>query len=77
MKITILKDIKRPMFHMPFYCRNSQILYDSKSPIAKKSHCLFYQQGHNYGQVGDQCDYLSHDELLSLEREGFITITKR
>ena len=75
--ISILVDIHRPDFSMPFYKQSSRLEYDAKSPTTKKLHMLTYQQGPHYGQVGDQCDYLTHDELLELERRNVVRIHRQ
>jgi hypothetical protein len=74
--VEILKDIRRPHFTNPFFARTARIKYDAKAPRAKKQHALVFQQGNHYGLVGDCCDYLSHEELLELEREGAVRITR-
>jgi hypothetical protein len=72
--VEILADIERPSYRHPFYARCSRIVYDAKSPRAKKIHQLLYQQGPRYGQIGDACDYVRHDELLEMERRGLVRI---
>ncbi|HKS28949.1 MAG TPA: hypothetical protein VJS44_14075 [Pyrinomonadaceae bacterium] len=75
--ITILKDIQlRPNSHI-FYRRSSQLVYDNRSPRDKKQHQLLFQQGDRYGTVGDCCDYISHEQLLELEQQGFVRINGR
>ncbi len=54
----------------------TKIILDKKSPSSKKEHQLIYQQGRQYGEVGDCCNYLSNDELLQLEEKGMISIRK-
>lgn len=76
MKITILRDIEAPGFSSIFFKRSSRIIYDTKSPKTKKLHQLLYQQGERYGEIGDMCTYLKHDELLDLERRGFVSIKR-
>lgn len=74
-QVQLLKDIELPRHRKPFYRRLSRIEYDAKAPRAKKIHQLISQQGPCYGSVGDSCEYLTHDQLLQLERDGFIRIT--
>lgn len=73
-RVTILKDIKPKGWSSVFYARTARFEYDSKSPTRKKIHQLIYQQGPRYGQVGDMCESFTHDELLELERQGFVRI---
>lgn len=47
---------------------------DKKNKAANKLHQIYYQQGSNYGSVGDRCDYITHDELFRLEEKGMIII---
>jgi len=54
----------------------TKIVLDKKSPSNRKEHQLIYQQGPQYGSVGDCCKYLDNFELLELESKGFITIRK-
>lgn len=75
-RVQILRDIKRPDYRLPFYAHTVRIEYDAKAPRARKTHQLIYQQGPCYGTVGDCCDYLTHDELLELERQGFVRISR-
>ena len=75
--VTILKDIERPGWHDPFYKRVCFIEYDSAAPMRKKIHQLIHQQGPRYGTIGDRCEHLTHDELLELERHGFVRINGR
>lgn len=49
---------------------------DKKTPSNKKEHCLFFQQGPYYGEVGDICTYLNNEDLLDLENKGLIEIKK-
>jgi len=76
MKVTILKDITPKGWTSVFYAATSRIDYDAKSPIAKKDHQLSFQRGPHYGNVGDMCAGLSHDQLLDLERRGFVRIER-
>ena len=77
MRVVILKDIKRPMYREPFYARSAHVEYDAKAPRGKKQHALVFQQSNHFGTVGDCCDYLIHEELLQLERDGFVCIETR
>lgn len=54
----------------------TRIVLDKKSPSHKKEHQLIFQQGSNYGSVGDCCNYLSNEDLFTLERKGMISIKK-
>jgi hypothetical protein len=72
--VTILKDIQmQPNAHI-FRRRSSELNYDSKLPRAKKLHQLLFQQGDYYGEVGDCCEYITHEQLLELERTDFVRI---
>ena len=73
--VMILRDIPRGSYSV-FIRHRSRIEYDAKNPIAKKNHQLIYQQGDHYGTVGDMCNYLTHDELLELEQQGYIRIVR-
>lgn len=75
--VTILKDIERRGWSDPFWRRSCHIEYDAVAPVKKKIHCLIQQQGPSYGNVGDRCEWLTHNELLELEREGFVRINGR
>lgn len=75
--VTILRDIQLRENSFVFYRRTARIEYDSQSPRNKKLHQLIFQQGDHYGNVGDCCDYLTHDQLLDLERAGFVRIDGR
>lgn len=82
MTVTLLRDIPYSEIRgrqsvTVFFKTRSKIEYDTKQPITKKRHALIYQQGPYYGTIGDCCDYLTHDELLDLERRGFISINGR
>ena len=55
---------------------STRIILDKVRHSTKKIHDLVYQQGSQYGMVGDCCDYLNNDELLALEEKGMIVITK-
>jgi hypothetical protein len=75
--VTILKDITPKGWSTPFYRRGSRIEYDAKRPTDQKRHVLVHQQGDYYGAIGDASWTLTHDELLELERGGFVRITGR
>ena len=77
LEVTQLKAIqlREGSFIFPISCQTKLIL-DKKSPSAKKEHQLIYQQGVNYGSVGDCCTYLTNDDLLKLEEKGMIKIKK-
>lgn len=55
---------------------DTKLILDKKGPSNKKEHQLIYQQGSQYGQVGDYCTYLTNDELFELEQKGMIKIRK-
>lgn len=74
--VTILKDIETKHCGI-FYARTAQIQYDARRPRARKLHSLYFQQGNHYGLVGDKAWTLTHDELLEMERQGFIRINRR
>jgi hypothetical protein len=74
--VTILRDIQRPNGHT-YYARSARVEYDRKRPVDKKEHLLIFQQGDRYGEVGDCCEYLTHAELLDLQRKGFLMISGR
>jgi len=77
LEVTQLKAIQvsEGSFIFPVSCQTRLIL-DKKSPSKKKEHQLIYQQGRQYGEVGDCCTYLSNDGLLKLEEKGMIKIRK-
>jgi hypothetical protein len=77
MTVTILKDIQPCEGYSVFYRQSTRIEYDAKRRQDKKQHALIYQQGPQYGSIGDNCYFLTHDELLDLERRGFVRITGR
>lgn len=54
----------------------TKLILDKKRPSNKKEHQLIYQQGENYGEVGDCCTYLSNEDLFALEEKGMIQIRK-
>lgn len=56
--------------------RRTKIILDKKSPSHRKEHRLVFQQGPCYGSVGDCCKYLDNNELLELEKAGFLSIKK-
>jgi hypothetical protein len=72
--VTILKDIQMRANGHVFHRRSSEINYDSRLPRDKKLHQLLFQQGDYYGEVGDCCEYITHELLLELERGGFVRI---
>lgn len=76
-KVRILKPIIPQGWSSAFHPQSSRLIYDSASPRKRKQHQLIYQQGSRYGTVGDMCEYLSHDDLLALERDGFVRIDGR
>lgn len=77
LSVTQLKPIQlgEGRFIYPHNSR-TKINLDRKRPSNKKEHQLIYQQGPNYGTVGDCCNYLSNEELLELEAKGMISIKK-
>lgn len=77
LKVTQLKAIQvsEGKFTFPFSSQTRLIL-DKKNPSKRKEHQLIYQQGKNYGEVGDCCTYLSNDDLLKLEEKEMIKIHK-
>jgi hypothetical protein len=75
--VTILKDIQLRENSFVFHRRSARVVYDSSSTRSKKLHQLIFQQGDRYGEVGDCCDYITHDQLLELERTGFVRIGGR
>jgi len=72
MRFIVKRDITPRGYSEPFIRHRSFIVYDAKRPIEKKQHQLVYQQGDQYGTVGDRCAYLNHEELLALESEGSV-----
>ena len=72
LRFIVVRDITPPRWSTPFPRHRSFIDYDAKRPIEKKQHQLIYQQGDHYGLVGDMCSNLTHEELLALERDGFV-----
>lgn len=80
MKILEVKQLKAIQvesggFIFPISSQTSLIL-DKKSPANRKEHQLIYQQGSQYGEVGDRCTYLNNKQLLELEEKGMIKIKK-
>jgi len=72
--VRILRDIQlRPHGHV-YTVRCSRVELDTKRPTKKKLHALIHQQGSHYGTAGDCCDYLTHAELLDLQRKGFLHV---
>lgn len=72
--VTILKDIELANGLRYALCPQVSIILDKKRKSDSKIHELIYQQGANYGTIGDRCTYLSHDELFELEEKGMIKI---
>jgi hypothetical protein len=68
----VQRDITPRGYSEPFIRHRSFIDYDARHPIPKKQHQLVYQQGDQYGMVGDRCTYLTHDELLALIADGSV-----
>jgi hypothetical protein len=52
----------------------TKIKLDKTNPVKRKQHCIIYQQGTHYGQVGDMCTYVSHQELFELAKRGDIVL---
>jgi hypothetical protein len=75
-RIVILKDITPKGWTSTFYVGTSRFEYDARNPTKRKNHQLIFQRGRNYGAVGDMCAGFSHDELLELERQGFVRIER-
>lgn len=73
----MLKDITPPGWSSVFYVGSSRFEYDAKSPRAKKDHQLIFQRGPYFGEVGDMCAGFTHDQLLALERDGYVKIERR
>lgn len=72
--VKILNDIQlRENGHI-FTKNLSVIEYDSKRPRKNKTHLLIYQQGREYGTIGDCCEYLTHQELEMLSAAGYVQI---
>ncbi len=71
-RFLVQRDITPRGYSEPFIRHRSFIVYDAKSPVLRKHHQLVYQQGDQYGTVGDRCAYLSHEDLLALERDGSV-----
>ncbi|HKR59947.1 MAG TPA: hypothetical protein VJS64_09430 [Pyrinomonadaceae bacterium] len=75
--IRILKDITPKGWTSTFYAQTSHFEYDARNVKAKKNHQLIFQRNPNrYGEVGDMCAGFSHDELLELERQGFVRLER-
>ena len=55
---------------MPKY---SKIEIDKSYPVAKREHQVVFQQGNNYGTVGDRCYSISDAYLRQLDKEGYIS----
>jgi hypothetical protein len=68
-----LKPIKTRSFSSLFPI-GSRITLDKKNVIAKKEHQILWQSGAYYGEVGDMCDYVSHEELFELHEKGYIRL---
>lgn len=77
LSVTQLKPLKvyGSDFSFPVSCQTRLVL-DKKNPANKKEHQFIYQQGSQYGTVGDCCVYLSNDDLFLLEEKGLISIKK-
>ncbi len=75
MRVEILQDITT-RFQGTFFKRSAEIIYDARSPKKRKTHQLVFQQGSSFGNVGDKCEYLTHDELQDLVREGKVRIKR-
>lgn len=75
-KVRLLKSIIPEGWTSAFYPATSRIDYDAKNPVAKKRHQLIFQRGPQYGGGGDMCAGLTHNQLLDLERRGFVRIER-
>lgn len=53
----------------------SRIVLDKKRDVPKKEHQLLWTSGETFGNLGDRCKYISHEELFELQRKGFIELT--
>lgn len=69
MRVTILKDI--PGRYQVYPKQLSGIHYDKR-----RGHQLYYQQGRSYGQVGDCCEYITHETLMELQETGYVRIVR-
>ena len=77
MRFLVQRDITPRGYSEPFLRHRSFIVYDAKRSTAKKEHQIIYQQGDQYGTVGDRCASLGHEELLELERDGSVLRVRR
>lgn len=68
----VIKPIARPGRFT--FSVTSKIELDKKNPISKKEHQLIHQQGSHYGTVGDCCEYLTHEQLFDLAKQGFVLL---
>ncbi len=73
-KVLIYRDIRVGDSRFPK--GKSRIEYDSYHEKSRKLHQLIYQQGPNYGAVGDCCAYLSHEELQRLIDDGAVALMR-
>ena len=70
-----LKPFHTKEFSTSIFPIGSRIVLDNEhSVIADKVHQVIWQQGRNYGEVGDMCDYITHAELFDLHQRGFIRL---
>ena len=69
-----LKPIYTQTFRTSPFPMGSKINLDKKKPIPKKEHQILWTIGETFGEVGDQCDYVSHAELFELHEKGFIRL---
>lgn len=76
-RIVMLKEIVPPGWTSTFYPATSRFVYDANNPQSKKDHQLIFQRGPSYGNVGDMCAGFTHEQLLELERTGFVEIVRR
>lgn len=75
--VVILRDIRLQGWTEPFTKKCSAIEYDTKSATQSKLHRLTYQQGEQYGTIGDCCTYLTQPELEALAAAGYVKIVRR
>jgi hypothetical protein len=76
LSVTILKTIEFEGYKPFPFGFKTKIILDKKNPSHRKEHQLIYQQGARYGEVGDWCKYIDNNELLELEKKGYISIKK-
>jgi hypothetical protein len=69
-----LKPFHTKTFTTSWFPMGTKIILDKKKPYAKKLHQITWQSGPYYGSVGDMTDYISHEELLELEKQGVLKI---